>query len=38
MGAELDAYHDLSASTLTPGGLTFIHQHVEARLREYRIA
>jgi hypothetical protein len=28
MGSELDAYHELSAYTLTHGDLTFIHQHV----------
>lgn len=28
MQSELDAYHELSAYTLTHGDLTFIHQHV----------
>jgi Family of unknown function (DUF5946) len=28
MSSELDAYHELSAYTLTHGDLTFIHQHV----------
>jgi hypothetical protein len=28
MPSELDAYHELSAYTLTHGDLTFIHQHV----------
>jgi uncharacterized protein DUF5946 len=28
MPSEVDAYHELSAYTLTRGDLTFIHQHV----------